>query len=71
MGISKVVNNIKKMEIPSMPTTKFKFALGIHNNLLTNWNELTESSKKTHSNKDTTNVKQEIFKTIFFKTGVL
>ena len=33
--ISKVVKRIKKSEIPSTPTLKFKFKKGIHNNLLT------------------------------------
>ena len=64
--INKVVNKIKKREIPSTPTLKLRFKKGIHNILLTNWKELIDLLKKTHRNKEIIYVKQDIFKAITF-----
>jgi hypothetical protein len=35
-GINKVVNNKKKIEIPSIPSVKFKFKAGNQKNFTTN-----------------------------------
>jgi len=53
---------MKKSEIPSIPTLKFKFEKGIHSNLLTNWKEPVDLLKKTHKNKEITYKKQDTFK---------
>mgnify|MGYP001797158091 CR=1 len=37
-GINKVVSNKKNNEIPSTAKVTFKFNIGIHTSLLTNWN---------------------------------
>ena len=57
---------MKKSEIPSTPRVKFKFKKGIHNNLLTNWKELMDLLKKTHKNSESTYIKQDVFKAMFF-----
>lgn len=66
--INKVVKRIKKREIPSIPRLKLKFKKGIHNNLLTNWKELTDLLKKTHKNKEIIYIKQDAFKAINFNS---
>ena len=48
--------------MPSIPRLKFKFEKGIHNSLLTNWNEPVDLLKKTHKNKEITYKKQDTFK---------
>ena len=61
-GINKVVSRTKKSEIPSIPNTKFKFKVGIHKNLLTNWNVPIDLLKKTHRISERTNVKHDTFR---------
>ena len=64
-GINKVVNKIKNNEIPSTPIVKLILNnKGIHENLFTNWNVLTDLSKKTHNTNDSKKVKHEIFNAI-------
>mgnify|MGYP003319592746 CR=1 FL=1 len=59
IGIRRVVNNKKKIEIPSIP--KVKFILDWDNQTIssTNWSLGVESSKRTHKNKETKNVKKD------------
>ena len=61
-----MVKRIKKSEIPSIPTLKFRFKKGIHNNWFTNWKEPMDLLKKTHKNKEITYDKQDAFKVIDF-----
>jgi len=53
---------MKKSEIPSIPTLKFKFEKGIHNDLLTNWKEPVDLLKKSHKNREITYKKPDVFK---------
>lgn len=64
--INKVVRRMKNNEIPSTPKVKFKFRKGIHNNLVTNWNEPIDLLKKTHKNNDITYKIQDTFKAVDF-----
>ena len=66
-----VVNITKKSEIPSIPNGKLKLKNGIQKNFSVNWKVPIDLSNKIQVTKDTTNVKQEVFKTIDFKTFLL
>jgi hypothetical protein len=61
-GINKVVNKTKKSEIPSIPNTKFKFKVGTHKNLLTNWNVPMDLLKKIHRTSERIKVKHDTFR---------
>ena len=61
-GISRVVKRMKNNEIPSNPIGKLIFKIGIHKNFSTYWKVPIELLKKTHKNKESTNVKQEQLK---------
>ena len=51
---------MKKIEIPSIPITIFKFKVGIQKNLLTNWKVPKDLLKKNHKNKEIIKVTHEI-----------
>mgnify|MGYP003338835946 CR=1 FL=1 len=54
------VKRIKKIEIPSIPITIFKFKVGIQKSLLTNWKVPKDLLKKNHKNKEKIKVTHEI-----------
>ena len=60
IGISNVVNNRKKREIPSIPKVKLILDWDNHTISSTNCNLGVESSKRTHKNKETQKVKKEV-----------
>ena len=67
IGINKVVNNKKNIEIPSIPKVRFKFKFGNQKILVTNWKLAKDFWKKIHKNSKPINGKNEKFKAINFK----
>ena len=66
-----MVSITKKSEIPSIPKGKFRFEKGIQKNFSVNWKVPIDLSNKTHVNRETIKVKQEVFKTMDFRTVLL
>ena len=65
-NISRVVKIMKKTEIPSIPTVKFKFKFGSHISFSTNWKFPVDLSNTIHRTREVTNVKLEKHKAILF-----
>ena len=66
---------MKNKEIPSTPSGKFKFKIGIQKNFSTNWNDPIDLLKNTHKHNELINVKHETLKatdlnSILFEWGI-